>query len=652
MRHSGGRRSEGVVLLRGGNPEASVHASEGQRTRGRVALKQIWQDSYDESCVLELHARVDMEGLLKEYADAVLERPAKVMKKTKVPQPADRADVERRLAGWREKGYDVSSLEAALTGDPGALTVMYLSLQEAIRKAEAVAETLATLDVGGFEARAEALREKLRNPLRHPDIDSDVESLRDAIESRKRIEVRREIEAAREKDSQERTRKVFELVMKQQVLRPEAPRPSTEEVAKVLEGPPPTRDEATGLIQQYTFEAFVVGPSNRFAHAAALAVAKAPHKAYNPLLVASGPGLGKTHLLHSIGHEIRARFRNLTVLYRSCESFENEFKEARDKETLPAFRAKLRGVDCLLLDDIQFLSGKPDVQEELFHTFNDMYDSERQIVLASDRAPKAIPDLDERLVSRFESGLVADIQPPERETRIAILGRRVREANLSVSADVIEYIADLVEDNVRELGGAFNRVVAFSSLMGQPITRDLAREVLRGIGSEPRPARTTHSEPLPTSLTPGRSYLVEEDRPSAAFELFAKVLRGGKDGLVITRTNPKRVREKFALEADRIFWLTDRDSGSEKTMAPALERIVYEIENFMQKRPRGAVLLDGLEYLVSNNSFEAVLKFVRRLVDTVSEGHHVFILSLGPATVREQELKMLEREMEVVRPEA
>lgn len=648
----GGRRSEGVVLLRGGNPEASVHAKEGNRSRGRAALKQVWQDSYDEACVLELHARVDMEGLMAEYADAVLERSAKIVKKTKVPQPVDRASAERQLGVWTSKGYDVSSLEAALAGDPAALTVAYLSLHEAIRKAEAVAETLASLDVKGFEARADALRQKLRDPIKHPEIDSDVESLRDAIEARKRIEARREIEAAREKDSQERTKKVLELVMKQrETLRPAAPKPSSEEVAKVLEGPPPTRDEATNLIQQYTFESFVVGASNRFAQAAAAAVAKDPHKAYNPLLVSSGPGLGKTHLLHAIGNDFRARSRDLKVLYMSSESFANEFKQARDKDALPAFRTKVRGVDCLLLDDVQFLSGKSDVQEELFHTFNDLYDSERQIVLASDRPPKAIPDLDDRLMSRFESGLVADIQPPERETRIAILERRARAPNLSVGADVIAFIADLVEDNVRELGGAFNRVVAFSSLMGQPITRDLAKEVLRGVGGETHEERRAIPEAVPEKLTPGRSYLVEEDRPSEAFRLFAKVLDGGYSGLVITRTNPKRVREKFSLEVDRILWLTDRESGSEKTIQPALERILWEIENFMSKHSKGLFLLDGLEYLISNNSFEAVLKFVRRLVDTVSEGHHVFLLSLGPATVKEQELKMLEREMEVLRAE-
>jgi hypothetical protein len=323
---------------------------------------------------------------------------------------------------------------------------------------------------------------------------------------------------------------------------------------------------------------------------------------------------------------------------------------------LGGFRERVRGVDCLLLDDIQFLAGMPEVHEELFHTFNDLHDTGRQIVLASDRPPKAIPNLDERLVSRFEAGLVAGIEPPELATRIAILERRSREEKVEIDPDVLAYIATRVEDNVRELAGAFNRVVAFSSMMDRPISSSLAREVLSNPPQEPPAARTEETsmdrEPSPAtrpeSLSPGHSYLIEEDRPAEAFRLFAAYL-GGRRGLVITRTNPKRVRETYDIATEHVRWLTDREGSSEDTIAPSLERIVYEIEEFMSREPRGAVLLDGIEYLVSNNSFDAVLKFVRRLLDAISESHYVFIISLGPATLKEQELSVLEREMEVIR---
>lgn len=640
VRAKDGVRSEGIILLRAGNPEASLHQVREVQERGRAALKKVWQDSYDDEATIELHARVDMDGLVQEYADAVLERPAKVLKRAKVPQAIDRKEIEARLAGWKEKGFDVSSVESQLGADPNVATAAYLALLEAVRKAEAVQDTLDSLDTTGFESRALALRAKVKNPIHNPDIDAEVESLRDAIDSHARTEARRELEVARERDSQERNKKVLELVLRHKdTSRPEAPTPSREDVAKALEGPTPTRDEATNLIDEYTFGSFIVGESNRFAHGAALAVARQPGKSYNPLVITSGPALGKTHLLHAIGNHIHTQRRDAKILYLSCAGLASA-----------SLRERTRGADCLLLDDLQALSGKTGLQDELLSVLEGRVAEGRQVVLASDRPPKAIAELDDRLVSRLESGLVANVQPPELETRIQILRRRAQERRLSVDADVLSYIAHLVEDNVRELGGAFNRVVAFSTLMGRPITPDLAKEVLREPTQEPaRAAGEPSAPPAAVELQGGHSYLVEEDRPEHAYALLAKAVAGGEAGLLITRTHPKRVREQSSLPSVKVLWLTDREGSHEETIAPALERIVYEIEGYMSKHPRGAVMLDGVEYLVSNNSFDAVLRFVRRLVDTVSEGRLTFLISLGPATVKEQELKMLEREMDVIR---
>jgi len=649
VRTHDGRRSEGIILLRAGTPEASLHLRGDEQERGRTALKKVWQDSYDDEATIELHARVDMDNLVAEYADAILERPAKVVKKAKVPQAIDRGEIETRIRAWKDRGFNVSSVESVLGGDPVVLTGAYLALLEAIRRAEAVEETLKGLDTAGFEARAAALREKILDPIHHPDIDADVESFRDAVESAKRVEARRKLEFARERDSQERTKKVLELVLRQrETLRPESPAPSREEFAKALEGPATTRDVATNLIEQHTFEAFVVGESNRFAHGAAFAVAKQPGNTYNPLVVTSGPGLGKTHLLHAVGNYLRAHRPEAKVLYLSCEGLVPQFEGGKGSGAARALRERLRGLDCLLLDDLQALSGKHDAQEGILHAFEATVNAGHQIVLACDRPPKAITELDERLVSRFESGLLANILAPDLETRVLMLRRKAEDSKLVVDEEVLAYIANLVEDNVRELHGALNRVVAFSSLMGRPITRDLAKEVLHEASREPAKPEKSAAPAVPKQLTPGRSYLVEEDRPDQAYGLLAKGLEGGKSGLLITRTNPKRVRERFALDAVRVLWLTDREESKEETIPPALERIVYEIEGFMSQHPQGSVMLDGLEYLVSNNSFDAVLRFVRRLVDTVSEGGHIFLISLGPATVKEQELKMLEREMEVV----
>jgi len=237
----------------------------------------------------------------------------------------------------------------------------------------------------------------------------------------------------------------------------------------------------THLNQRYTFETFVVGHSNRFAQAASQAVAKDPGKAYNPLFLYGGVGLGKTHLMHAIGHHVLQSNPRARVLYTTSEKFINEFIDSLRFEKMNQFRQKYRNLDCLLIDDIQFLVNKESSQEEFFYTFNTLYDSRKQIVITSDRPPKEIPTLQERLITRFEWGVVADIQAPELETRIAILRDKAEAENLFVPDDVLLFLASHIRTNIRELEGSLIRVVAHASLTSVPLTVDSAREVLRDV---------------------------------------------------------------------------------------------------------------------------------------------------------------------------
>ncbi|MBN1595426.1 chromosomal replication initiator protein DnaA [candidate division FCPU426 bacterium] len=239
----------------------------------------------------------------------------------------------------------------------------------------------------------------------------------------------------------------------------------------------------TPLNAKYTFNSFVVGNSNRFAHAAALAVAESPAKSYNPLFIYGGVGLGKTHLLHAIGNFILQTSSSKRVLYVSSETFMNEMISSIGAGTMRAFRDRFRTVDVLLIDDIQFLVGKESTQEEFFHTFNDLYNVHKQIVATSDSHPKEIK-LEERLRSRFEWGLVSDIQPPDFETRVAILSKKAESEKSKVPSDVLAYIANQVKSNIRELEGYLIRVIAFASLTRTDISLDLAREVLRDLFSD------------------------------------------------------------------------------------------------------------------------------------------------------------------------
>lgn len=246
-------------------------------------------------------------------------------------------------------------------------------------------------------------------------------------------------------------------------------------------GSPGSRTEDGRLNAKYTFDTFVIGSSNRFAHAAAIAVAEQPAKAYNPLFVYGGSGLGKTHLLHAIGHYARTLYKGTRVRYVSSEEFTNEFINSIRDDKAAAFQRRYRDVDVLLVDDIQFLSGKVQTQEEFFHTFNTLHNANKQIVITSDLAPKQLQDFEDRMRSRFEWGLTTDVQPPDLETRIAILRKKSAQERLQAPPDVLEFIASKVSNNIRELEGALIRVTAFASLNRAPVDLALAELVLKDL---------------------------------------------------------------------------------------------------------------------------------------------------------------------------
>ena len=247
---------------------------------------------------------------------------------------------------------------------------------------------------------------------------------------------------------------------------------------------PAENELARNLNPKYVFDSFVVGNSNRMAHAASLAVAESPAQAYNPLFLYGNSGLGKTHLMHSIGHFILDRNPQAKVLYVTSETFTNELINSIQNNKNEEFRNKYRNIDVLMIDDIQFISKKEGTQEEFFHTFNALYESNKQIIISSDRPPKEIKTLEDRLRSRFEWGLIADVQPPDYETRIAILKKKAERDNLTVPDDVMAYIAKNIASNIRELEGALTRIVAFATLTNQDISIALAENSLKDIFSE------------------------------------------------------------------------------------------------------------------------------------------------------------------------
>jgi len=265
-----------------------------------------------------------------------------------------------------------------------------------------------------------------------------------------------------------------------------APEHRAEPETKVTKAADKDPEPATvhGMNPRNTFDTFVVGSNNQFAHAAALAVAQSPSKTYNPLFIYGGVGLGKTHLMQAIGQQVADRKKNFKVMYLSSEKFTNEFIDAIQHNTLVKFRKRYRQADVLLIDDIHFLAGKERSQEEFFHTFNTLFDGRKQIVLSSDRPASEIANLEQRLVSRFEWGLTAELQPPDIETRLAILRKKAQSLQVQLAPDVFEFLAQRVRTNVRRLEGALMRVASFASLSGREVTREVVEQLLRDILQE------------------------------------------------------------------------------------------------------------------------------------------------------------------------
>jgi chromosomal replication initiator protein len=264
-----------------------------------------------------------------------------------------------------------------------------------------------------------------------------------------------------------------------------------EQAAAQAQASPAVERETAALNPKYTFDSFVVGSSNQFAHAAARAVAEIPSKSYNPLFIYGGVGLGKTHLMHAIGHYILAREKKLNLAYISTDRFINEMINSIRFDRLPQFRSKYRAIDVLLIDDIQFIAGKDRTQEEFFHIFNALHDGQKQIVVSSDCPPRQIPTIEERLHSRFEWGLIADIQAPDIETKIAILRKKAEAERVFLPENVALFIASKVKTNIRELEGSLIRLIAFASLTGRDIDLPLAQETLRDL---------LHAEEKPISI--------------------------------------------------------------------------------------------------------------------------------------------------------
>ncbi|MFO7792391.1 MAG: DnaA/Hda family protein [Candidatus Saliniplasma sp.] len=398
--------------------------------------------------------------------------------------------------------------------------------------------------------------------------------------------------------------------------------------------------------ERYTFDNFVVGENNKLAYVASREVARGVGRSFNPLVLTSGSGMGKTHLLKAIGHYTRKNHPELDVVYSTTENCTADLIQSLKDETSKDVREKYYDTDLLLLDDIQFLAGREKHQEIIFYLFNHLTTEGRQIIFTCDRPPEEIPDIKERLVSRFKSGLVISIDPPPYENRLKIIERKIEQKGVDVPVDVKEFLATHITKNVREIEGAINRLLAFSSLLNEEITLETVKKSFRNkIESEEEGPKAD----ITNELEPGISYIIEEERPDKGFRMLEDLLRKENQIYIISRLNPNRILKEYSLDGAEMYWLTGRDSENLETIRPNLESITYRLEEIIDEGK--VILLDGIEYLISNTGFDATIQFLRHMIDIISETDSLLLITVSPSALKERQISILEREMEVLSTE-
>jgi chromosomal replication initiator protein DnaA len=673
--------STGYIVMEAGEPTMSIYQFEKKEPRdmkriyaGDKAIRFVWEDAQDKLSLIELHSRVPKEEFDRRFPDAKLQEAAefrskatkqqvvrKAAPKQEEPPPreaeeaGEEDDTLKEIRKMRQEGYVVDDLEKLYKTDKEAATKGVEKYRWNIEELVEIGRLLDDIPRDGFEDEIDRLRQKLNDPARLEDVRVDIAKFKET--ARKRIERTRLAEKKiedelRKKKAGDKSGDLYQLIMEYKEGQEEGAEP-----ASVCEKCGGTLDDE-GVCQKCSggagggvpkddlgFENFVVGGGNKFAFAAAAAVAESPDKAYNPLFLYGRSGLGKTHLLSAIAKRIAQNAPEGSVVLISAEKFTEDLERAIKADEIHEFRDGLRGKKALILDDFQFLLGKEAAQGELLYLLDEIKRGGGQIVIASDRLPKEIPRLLESLSAKIQGGLIADLQPLDEHTRLDILKSKAKGKGKEIPEDVLRFITDKIPGNVREMESALNRLIAFATVMKVEIDLRLADEVLTPTLTAPEEA---HEAPKQADVKPGHSYLIEEEHIGGSVKIYTKKVDEGFRGLEISRLNPRQVRQDFGAKGE-ILWLTDKDSKTEKTVPPSLEVIIHKVEECMAPGDKVVLLIDGLQYLISNTSFESVLRFIRRLIDDFSESSSIMMLSVSPGTLNTQELSILERELETVR---
>ncbi|MFQ5552394.1 MAG: DnaA ATPase domain-containing protein [Thermoplasmata archaeon] len=639
---------EGYLIMKDGKEAMSLYAAPDGLFRGKGAQPRVRELAKDPGSLIEVHADLDMDALLDSFRTKSgriskgfgnLKKKLEELRTTAAEPVAEKAppakETIRDLADYL-KGEEAEEPDVKAKGRKAKAKGKSPKPKKGKKGGKKIVPP-APDEAGAADPDAEIEEPPLPAPsgdleAKPVEPESEMEEgTVDDVEAESHPEPETDLPQAEEREKKPEARKAK----------------SRKARAKAKKG----RQEAgpgRGVLNRFTFDNFIVGDSNRFAHAACKAIAEGAVDPYNPLFLVGTPGLGKTHLLHATGNQFLERDPESQVRYMTATRFWSEIQAADRDETIAEFREALRSLDILLLDDLQDIEGRRRVQEELFELFEEFRGQGKPLVMVADRYPSGMQGVDARLRSRFESGLVVDLRAPDPEIRRAFVVFQLARKEVGFSADLPDFLAERFTVGMRELEGGVNRVLAYSEAMEKPLEVATAREALGDHREETDAGQAVASEParLP-DLMPGRSYIFEEPKGETAYRAFAQKATRVR-GLLVCRTNPGRVKDNFGIDGAEVYWLTDKQDSEERTVEPVLERILHRMESFMVSGGQGILMLEGLEFLKSSNSFEAVLKFLRRLVDEIAESEFIFVLTLNPSTWEERDLRTLEGEAEVV----
>ncbi|MEM4160529.1 MAG: DnaA/Hda family protein [Thermoplasmata archaeon] len=642
----------GFIIISSGQITDTFYFSQTAKEMGENASKKIWQLSKNPKALITLHGQIHLEEVTRVLKNLVEGRA----------QLEKESEVEVRIRVLSSKGIDTSEIEKIALKDRKLAEKRLQELEEILCLAEEINKFIEENPVARekFPEIVQELEEAIRLKKNAGEIRKIYSSLKQKVEKEKtpdtlELEVKhlRELEELiyKQREEEERRKResaVYNLVIQHKARAEESSEPFCPRCGSPLDKDRQcvkcsAEDESFGkIVEKFSLMNFIVGASNRFAYAVPQGISKYPGKLYNPVVIYGPEGCGKTHLLNAIaGNLAKGTLLGKRIIFTTIPILTTVFENYKGN-TEQVIR-KLMAAEAIFIDNFEEIAGKEELQRVLAAVLARFVKEEKQVVIGSKIPPNEIPKLETELLLCFTAGLPVNISEPDFETKKEILKRYANQHGVTLEPPVINYIAG-IPLSINELSIILNRIFALASLSNLGIDMSLVKEALKEYSD-----KYGTKGKLKYNVQKGHSYLVEETRPNLIFQIAASLHEMGYDVLIFSRVSPKRIPEKHEkLHKAGIYWLTEKESSAD-TIGHSLEKIVYAVEEKLNVNPRTVIALDGIEFLVSANGFDAVVKFIRRIVDIVAETEGVFLISLGESTLKEQETKILERELEVLK---